>query len=426
MPKRNPELNALQVKRLPPGTHFVGGVGGLTLQVGDRAPDAHQSPASWILRVYVAGVRRNIGLGSYPEISLAEARERAKAIKDQAKVGVDPIRQKAAQKAAARQELAKAKTFKDCAEAYMATHANDYKNAKHAKQWVSTIRNDAYPIIGNILVQDLSLDDMLAVLKPIWTEKTETADRLRGRIEKVIDFAISSGYRDGSNPARWRGYLSLQLPLPSRIAPTKHFDSLPYRLMPEFMAALRDRDGSAARALEFLIHTATRSGSVRLATWKEIDLEERLWNIPAAHTKTDKPHRVPLSDAALDVLKRQPRTLGSNLLFPSERGSKALSDMAMNSVIRRMREDGDLTVAAVPHGFRSTFKVWATEQTDYPSEMTEICLMHSVGDAVYEAYQRSDMFEKRRHVMNDWSNYVLSSKPTSRVTQISHPRRIGE
>jgi integrase len=426
MPKRNPELNALQVKRLPPGTHFVGGVGGLTLQVGDRAPDAHQSPASWILRVYVAGVRRNIGLGSYPEISLAEARERAKAIKDQAKVGVDPIRQKAAQKAAARQELAKAKTFKDCAEAYMATHANDYKNAKHAKQWVSTIRNDAYPIIGNILVQDLSLDDMLAVLKPIWTEKTETADRLRGRIEKVIDFAISSGYRDGSNPARWRGYLSLQLPSPSRIAPTKHFDSLPYRLMPEFMAALRDRDGSAARALEFLIHTATRSGSVRLATWKEIDLEERLWNIPAAHTKTDKPHRVPLSDAALDVLKRQPRTLGSNLLFPSERGSKALSDMAMNSVIRRMREDGDLTVAAVPHGFRSTFKVWATEQTDYPSEMTEICLMHSVGDAVYEAYQRSDMFEKRRHVMNDWSNYVLSSKPTSRVTQISHPRRIGE
>lgn len=422
MPKRNPELNALQVKRLQPGTHFVGGVGGLTLQVGDRAPGAQQSPASWILRVYVAGVRRNTGLGSYPEISLAEARERAKAIKDQAKVGVDPIRQKAAQKTAARQELAKAKTFKDCAEAYMATHASDYKNAKHAKQWVSTIRNDAYPVIGNILVQDLSLDDMLAVLKPIWTEKTETAKRLRGRIEKVIDFAISSGYRDGSNPARWKGYLSLQLPSPSRIAPTKHFDSLLYPLMPEFMAALRDRDGSAARALEFLIHTATRSGSVRLATWKEIDLKERLWNIPAAHTKTDKPHRVPLSDAALDVLKRQPRTLGSDLLFPSERGSKALSDMAMNSVMRRMREDGDLTVAAVPHGFRSTFKVWATEQTDYPSEMTEICLMHSVGDAVYEAYQRSDMFEKRRSVMTDWSDYILADPSVSKIHPF--PRRV--
>jgi integrase len=422
MPKRNPELNALQVKRLPSGTHFVGGVGGLTLQVGDRTPGNHQPPASWILRVYVAGVRRNTGLGSYPEISLAQARERAKAIKDQAKIGVDPIRQKAAQRTAARQELAKAKTFKDCAEAYMATHASDYKNAKHAKQWVSTIRNDAYPLIGNILVQDLSLDDMLAVLKPIWTEKTETAKRLRGRIERVIDFAISSGYRDGSNPARWKGYLSLQLPSPSRIAPTKHFESLPYRMMPGFMAALRKRDGSTARALEFLIHTATRSGSVRLATWAEIDLKERLWNIPAAHTKTTKPHRVPLSEAALEILKRQPRTLGSDLLFPSIRG-KVISDMAMLSVMRRMRADEDLIVEAVPHGFRSTFKVWATEQTDYPSEMTEICLMHSVGDAVYEAYQRSDMFQKRRAVMSDWSEYIQSPASKSKVTPTSrkHP-----
>lgn len=417
MPKRNPELNALQVKRLPPGTHFVGGVGGLTLQVGDRSAGTHQPPASWILRVYVAGVRRNVGLGSYPEISLANAKERARAIKEQAKSGVDPIRQKAQQKAVVRQELARAKTFKDCAEAYMTTHAGDYRNAKHAKQWASTIRNDAYPIIGNIVVQDLSLDDILAVLKPIWDVKTETAKRLRGRIEKVIDFAISSGYRDGSNPARWKGYLSLQLPSPSRVASTKHFDSLPYRLMPEFMTALRSRDGSTARALEFLIHTATRSGSVRLATWTEIDLKERIWNIPAAHTKTAKPHRVPLSDAALEVLTRQPRTLGSDLLFPSVRG-KVISDMAMLSVMRRMRADGDLTAEAVPHGFRSTFKVWATEQTEYPTEMTEICLMHRVGDAVYEAYQRSDMFEKRRAVMNDWSAHILRGKRTAAVLDI--------
>jgi integrase len=410
MPKLNKELTALEVKRLPPGLHFVGGVGGLTLQVGDHSEPLRRSPASWILRVYVGGTRRNLGLGSYPEISLADARERAKAIKLRVKDGVDPIQEKAAIKQSLRQEISKAKTFKDCAEIYMATHAKDYRNAKHAKQWESTIRNHAYPVIGNTLVRDLTLDDILAVLRPMWEKTTETAKRLQGRIEKIIDYAISSGYRTDSNPARWKEFLSLQLPAPSKLATKKHFDSLPYRLMPKCMASLRSREGSAARALEFLILTATRSGSVRVATWSEIDLVEGIWNIPAAHTKTGKPHRVPLTGAALAVLRAQSRMVGCDLVFPSPRG-KPLSDMSLNALMRRMRESGDIPVPAVPHGFRSTFKVWATEQTNYPSELSEICIMHKVGDAVYEAYQRSDMFDKRRAIMEDWGEFIYGSQP---------------
>jgi integrase len=412
MPKLNKELTAIEVKRLSPGLHFVGGVGGLTIQVGDYSQDLKRSPASWVLRVYVGGTRRNLGLGSYPEISLADAKERARNIKLKVKDGIDPVQEKAEIKQALKQVISKAKTFKDCAEIYMATHAKDYRNAKHAKQWESTIRNHAYPVIGNTLVRDLTLDDILGVLRPIWETTPETAKRLQGRIEKIVDYAISSGYRTNSNPARWREHLSLQLPAPTKVATTKHFDSLPYRLMPQCMASLRNREGSAARALEFLILTATRSGSVRSATWKEIDLGEKVWNVPAAHTKTNKPHRVPLTGEALSVLKAQNKMVGTDLIFPSPTG-KALSDMSLNAVIRRMRKDGDITVPAVPHGFRSTFKVWATEQTNYPSELSEICIMHKVGDAVYEAYQRSDMFEKRRAIMQDWSEFVFGVRQTT-------------
>lgn len=412
MPKLNKELSALEVKRLPPGLHFVGGVGGLTIQVGDYSEALKRSPASWVLRVYVGGTRRNLGLGSFPEVSLSDAKEQARTIKLKVKDGIDPIQQKAAIRQALRQEIAKAKTFKECAEVYMETHAKDFGNAKHAKQWKSTVRKHAYPIIGSTPVKDLALDDILGVLKPIWEEKTETAKRLQGRIEKIIDFAISSGYRTESNPARWREFLSLQLPSPNKIRAKTHFDSMPYTLTPEFMALLAKREGSAARALEFLIVTATRSGSVRLATWEEIDLIEGVWNIPSDHTKTNKPHRVPLPKAAIRLLKNQPRMLASNLVFSSPSG-KVLSDMSLNAVMQRMRDDKEISVSAVPHGFRSTFKVWATEQTNYPSELSEICLMHKVGDAVYEAYQRSDMFQKRRSVMRDWANFLYSSKLSS-------------
>jgi len=407
MPKLNKELTALEVKRLKEGIHFVGGVGGLTLQVSEFNQELRRCPASWVLRVYVGGIRRNLGLGPYPEISVGEARLRARAIKADVELGTDPIQEKANVRAALRAEIAKGKSFKECADAFMAAHAKDYENAKHAKQWESTVRNYAYPVIGNLLVRDITLDDVLDVLKPIWDEKTETAKRLQGRIEKVIDFAISSGYRTSINPARWKGNLSLHLSPPSKIAPVKNFDSLPYRATPDFIKKLRKRVGPAARALEFLILTAVRSNTVRLATWKEIDLDEGIWNIPAANTKTRKPHRVPLSREAMDLLRSLPQMVGSKLVFPSPRG-KVISDMTMNQVMKRMRKDDDLTLPAVPHGFRSTFKVWATEQTEYPSELTEICLMHKVGDAVYEAYQRSDMFEKRRAVMRSWSDFLYA------------------
>ena len=231
MPKINKELSALEVKRLKEGVHFVGGVGGLTLQVSEFSPELRRHPASWVLRVYVGGVRRNLGLGPYPEVGVGEARLRAKAIKADVELGTDPVQEKANIRAALRAEIAKGKTFKECADAFMAAHARDYENAKHAKQWESTVRNYAYPVIGNLLVRDITLDDILDVLKPIWDGKTETAKRLQGRIEKVIDFAISSGYRTAINPARWKGNLSLHLSPPSKIAPVKNFDSLPYRVL---------------------------------------------------------------------------------------------------------------------------------------------------------------------------------------------------
>jgi integrase len=421
MPRINKELSALEVKRLGEGIHFVGGIGGLTLQVAEHNPELKRHPASWVLRVYVGGIRRNLGLGSYPEVSLSEARQRAREIKAQVALGTDPVQEKAKIRAALRSEIAREKTFKECSEAFIAAHAKDYDNPKHAKQWETTVRNYAYPVIGSLLVRDLTLEDVLLVLKPMWGKKTETAKRLQGRIEKVIDFAISSGYRTTINPARWKGNLSLHLSPPSKIAPVKNFDSLPYRATPDFIKKLRNRTGPAARALEFLVLTAVRSNTVRQATWDEVDLDECIWSIPAANTKTRKPHRVPLSDEAVSLIRSLPKMVGSKLIFPSPRG-KVISDMTMNQVIRRMREDGEVNLPAVPHGFRSTFKVWATEQTDYPSELTEICLMHKVGDAVYEAYQRSDMFEKRRGVMQSWSDFLYSQK-SSNVSKLDLRRQ---
>jgi integrase len=407
MPKINRELSALEIKRLKQGVHYVGGVGGLTLQVGKFNPGLKRYPASWVLRIYVGGVRRHLGLGSYPEVSPGEAQLKAKALKGKVESGIDPAQEKAQIRANLRAEVAKGKTFKECSEAYIAAHAKDYDSMKHGKQWETTVRNYAYPVIGNLLVRDLTLDDILEVLGPIWASKTPTAKRLQGRVMKIIDFAISSGYRTTLNPARWNGNLSLHLPAPGKISPIKNFDSLPYASTSEFMQRLRDREELAARALEFLILTGVRTGTVRMARWKEISFEERMWNVPALNTKMRRPHRVPLSSQALTLLKSLPKIVGMDLIFPSPRG-KVMSDMTMNQVMRRMRKTGELASPAVPHGFRSTFKVWATEKTDYPDELSEICIMHKVGDAVYKAYQRSDMFEKRRSIMQDWSDFLYS------------------
>jgi len=406
MPKTNKVLNAAEVKKLEIGTHFVGGVGGLTLVIGNSTSVTLRPPASWVLRVYVGGKRRNLGLGSYPEITLPEARIRAKVLKSKVDLGIDPRLDKIAQRSSIRKSQVTAKTFKDCADIYIDIHNSDYKNAKHAKQWRSTIETYAYPVIGNLLVSEITLNDILEVLRPIWTTKTETAKRLQGRIEKIFNYAITSGYRSKDNPAKWQGYLSVQLPAPGGIKQVVHQASLPYKMLGAFMQELQMRSGMAARALEFLILTGVRSGSVRQAKWDEIDFIAREWKIPSDHTKTRQgEHRVPLTDQMVTLLKSVKNTVGVAYIFPSPSGAM-LSDMALTQVMRKMKASGALPVDAVPHGFRSTFKVWAVEQTIYPSELSEIVLMHSVGNSVYEAYQRSDLFEKRRDIMCDWNKYA--------------------
>jgi integrase len=263
--------------------------------------------------------------------------------------------------------------------------------------------------MGDRPIAHITVDEVLDVLQPIWEIKTETASRVQKRMERVFDFAVTEELRS-TNPARWKNFLSLRLPAPGRIATVQHYPSLPYQGLPDFMQALSKRNGMAARALEFLILTAVRSGSVRHARWSEIDFQAREWRIPSEHTKTRSgDHRVPLTDQMIQLLRSLPRTLDQPLIFPSPRG-RMLSDMALNALMRKMKASGDLWTEAVPHGFRSTFRVWAAEATDYPSELAELCLMHSVGSTVYRAYQRSDLFEKRRDIMRDWNEAAYRSQ----------------
>jgi integrase len=406
MPKIKRELTVAEIKRLTEGTHFVGGVGGLTLQVGNYSDVLKRHPASWVLRVYVGSKKRHIGIGSYPEIDPSEARNRALKLKAQVAQGVDPKLEKTRLQGRLNTEREKAKTFKFCAETYLNIHDSDYRNRKHAMQWRTTLSCYAYPKLGAKLVSEITIEDIVAVLSPIWNEKTETAKRLQSRIERVFEYAISCGYLETSNPARWKGYLSLHLASPSKIAETKHYPSLPYRALPNFIQQLHNRSGIAAKALEFLILTAVRSETVRNAKWSEIDLESGEWRIPKDHTKTKKgEHRVPLTNQMIALLKSIDRKPRVDLIFPSTKGTR-LSDMALNQLLRKMRQAGLIPYECVPHGFRSSFKVWATEQTNFPTELSEIALMHTVGDSVYKAYQRSDLFEKRRTLMEEWNEVV--------------------
>ena len=406
MPKIVKEWSLKDLKSASTGVHFVGGVGGLTLHIKPAGKPGVRPPASWVLRVYVGTKRRNLGLGPYPEISLAEARRRALEVRNLCAQGVDPMQHKHERRLKVEVHKSPDVTFKQIADQYLATHAVNYRNAKHSQQWHASLRNYAYSALGDIAVSDVTSEQILEVLKPIWETKTETAKRLQGRIEKIFDLAIASGLRE-TNPARWKNFLSLRLPAPSRITEVKHYPSLPHPDLPKFMQALSMRSGMAARALEFLILTAVRSGSVRQARWSEIDFHAGEWRIPNEHTKTRTGgHRVPLTDQMIVLLQSLPRSLNQNLIFPSPTG-KVLSDMALNVLMRKMRISGDLWADAVPHGFRSTFRVWAAEATNYPSELAELCLMHSVGSAVYQAYQRSDLFEKRRQIMTDWNETVF-------------------
>jgi integrase len=356
-----------------------------------------------------------MGLGTYPDVTIKEARERAQEARKLLRDDMDPIDRRQATRSAMVAAREIALTFEQCATAYIAIKENEWKNAKHGDQWRNTLATYAFPIIGSLLVAHIDQTHILRILEPIWTTKTETASRLRGRIENVLDYATVRGYRKGDNPARWRGHLDKLLATPAKVSKIEHHAALPYTEVGEFMAVLQHQAGMGARALEFAIITAARSGEVRGAKWTEIDLDQAVWNIPADRMKAGREHRIPLSDAALELLRHLPRIDNSELLFPNTKGAE-LSDMTLTAVLRRMGRK------ITAHGFRSTFRDWAGETTAYPREVIEHALAHQLKDKAEAAYARGTLFNKRRKLMADWAKYCATVTTTASVTPINSAR----
>jgi integrase len=393
-------LTPLQVRNAKPGRHADGG--GLHLLVKDNGA------RSWVYRFMLKGKARDMGLGAAagPEaISLGKARDKADALRLQVKAGNDPLaeRHREAAEALATAQAAQiaGKTFKAVAEDYISANEDGWRNAKHRQQWQNTLATYVFPVIGELPVADIGTAHVLQILEPIWKAKAETASRVRGRMETILDAAKARGYREGENPARWRGHIAQILPARARLT-RGHHKAMAYEKIPEFIAKLRERDATAALALEFAILTAARTGEVIGATWAEVDLDKAVLSIPAKRMKAGKEHRIPLSPRAAAILKEvQPlNTKGEDdaPLFPAASGGK-LSGMAMSMLLRRMK--ADVTV----HGFRSGFRDWAAECTGYAHEVCEMALAHVIGNKAEAAYRRGDLFEKRRRLMNDWAAY---------------------
>ncbi|MEO5688153.1 MAG: integrase arm-type DNA-binding domain-containing protein [Burkholderiaceae bacterium] len=406
-------LKAKQIEHAGEGMHADGE--GLYLRV--QASGAK----GWIFRFQLNGKRREMGIGTLADVTAPEARAEAAKHRAVLRTSVDPIeaRQLQIQRSAeaALQAIAGGSTFRTVAADYIASHRAGWANKKHAAQWESTLKTYAEPVIGDKVVADVNTDDVLRVLQPIWTTKTETASRVRSRIELVLSFAKAKKLRQGENPAAWRGHLDALLPRPSKVAPVRHHPAMPWSQIPKFFIALRSIDGSGARALEFAILTAARSGEVRLMTRGELDLEAKLWTIPARRMKAKRDHRVPLSEEAVKLLKELAPIEGNPYVFPGTRKKSPVSDMTLTAAIRRLNEGKDPKPwldpksgdEVVPHGFRSAFRDWAAEATPYPGEMAEMALAHVVGDKVEAAYRRGDMFERRRSMMQDWSTWCCSA-----------------
>jgi integrase len=362
---------------------------------------------------------REAGLGRAGEgrncVRLSEAREKASVLFRQVRAGIDPLAARdtarASAKAAAQDAAVKGVTFREAARRYIDGHSAAWRNAKHAAQWRSTIETYANPFFGDLAVANVATAHVLAALEPIWLMKPETASRLRGRIETILDFAKARGWRSGENPAAWKGHLALTFPARSKVAKVEHHAALPWREIGDFMDLLRNQAGIGARALRFAILTAARSGEVRGARWREIELSTVMWVIPADRMKGGREHRSPLSEPALKILREMATVRISDdpnaLVFPGRDAARLLSDMSLTAVLRRMKR-GDLTA----HGFRSAFRDWAAETTAYPAELVEMALAHSVSNKVEAAYRRGDLFEKRRRLMLDWS--VFCSTPSVR------------
>jgi integrase len=344
-----------------------------------------------------------MGLGSMQSVSLAEARKQAAILRERLKhptTPIDPLSARQQQRHAVNAAKRRQMTFKGCGDAYIKAHEGEWKNSKHVQQWENTLKAYAYPVFGDLPVEYVDEALVLKALLPIWKEKTETAKRLRGRIEAVLDWATFNKYRQGENPARWKGHLEHSLAKPSKVSKVVHHPALPYLDIAGFMTELRAQKGFGARALEFLILTAARSGEVREAKRAEFDLAQKIWTISADRMKAGREHRVALSDAAVALLNSVPQVVGCDFIFPGLKPTTPMSDMTLTAVLRRM-ERGDITV----HGFRSTFRDWAAEATNYPSEVAEMALAHIVGNKVEAAYRRGDLLEKRFAIMNDWANH---------------------
>lgn len=405
-------LQAVAVKALvatgQPGAHADGG--NLYLRI------AGAGAGKWTLRYAIGGKSREMGLGPYDAdgkagLTLAQAREAAEEPRAVLRAGLDPIAERDRKAAEAKAEAerqaaeaqAKARIFREVAAEFIASHSPGWRNAKHRAQWSATLTAYAYPVIGGSPVDEVGTDDVLRCLQPIWTEKPETAARVRGRIEAVIDYGMARGWRTAPNPARWRGHLSNLLPRRSKVARVQHHAALPWQEMAGFMVELRKRPGTAARALEFCILTATRTGETLGARWSEIDLDAAVWSIPGQRMKAGREHRVPLSDAALAVLTEmaplRPEE-GDAFVFPGAAEGRPLSSMAMLMLLRRMKR-ADLTT----HGFRSAFRDWCEEATSTPHAVAEAALAHTIGDKVEAAYRRGDLFQKRGVLMQEWAEF---------------------
>ena len=388
-------LTAVAISKMSkPGRYAAGD--GLYLQVSQPGTKA------WVFRYQRDGKARHMGLGPVGLVSLADAREKARDARRQLLDGLDPLERRKIDRAEAHLRMASAVTFSECADRYITAHEPAWKNAKHRAQWRVTLQTYAYPELGELPIGTVDVGLVLKVLEPIWATKPETAGRLRGRIEAVIDWATARDYRRGENPARWRGHLDKLLPSRRKVREIKHHAALPYFELPAFMEALRSREGTGARALEFAILTAARTGEVIGANWSEINFDTATWTVPATRMKSGREHRVPLSGRAIELLTALPRETGGHdgFVFIGGRASKRLTNTALFATLHRMGR-GDVTA----HGFRSSFRDWAAETTGYPPDVVEMALAHVVSSKVEAAYRRGDLFEKRRRLMVDWAHF---------------------
>ena len=403
MARKTARLTALGVSKLTkPG--YYGDGGGLWLQVSATGSK------SWVYRFSLNGRAREMGLGPLRKVPLASARACAQSCGELCQQGIDPIDAKRAKQAQAALDTAKAVTFGDCATRYIEAHRAGWRNAKHAAQWQATLDTYAKPVIGSLAVQAVDTGLVLNVLEPIWNTKPETAGRVRGRIESILDWARVRGFRSGENPARWRGHLDKLLPRKSKVRAVQHHPALPYGEVPQFMTQLRQQQGMAAQCLEFVILTACRTGEAIGATRNEVNSKDRTWTIPGSRMKAGKEHRVPLSDRAMQLAQTDSQLVVGEFLFLGGVGQRGLSNMALTALLRRMGRDG-ITV----HGFRSAFRDWAAETTAFPNEVVEMALAHVIGNAAEAAYRRGDLFEKRRRLMEAWADYCAHGQSSAEV-----------